>query len=152
MKPVMEKILASGLVEKHTAALMEKWGVLDAGAVDMVGIDDVRKMTKAGLEKFTEELDVLLEREEEAFRQTRLDIPVKRLRAIRIFCQDKGDMTVPVMEDEMGRFITEVPVVIARGVGFVDAVSEKTGTVVDYENLHQGDEICALMLTVEWDA
>ncbi len=79
MKDLTRKVLESGLINKHTAVLMEKWGYLEPGASDMVGKiqglngptavtlesnpfkkkEEIRRV----LEDFVEDLELLLQPE-----------------------------------------------------------------------------------------
>jgi len=76
MKPIVEKILKAGLVDKHTTQLMEKWGQIDRGASDLVGADDLKKASEESLTQFAEEVEMLIEKDREELRETRLAIQV----------------------------------------------------------------------------
>ena len=56
LKPVVEKVLASGLVDKNTAKLMEIWGYLPDGASDKVKEDKLKNATKEQVQMFVKRL------------------------------------------------------------------------------------------------
>ena len=77
MKPIVEKVLASGLVDKATAQLMEQWGYLPAGSVEKVDEDKLKNATQETLTKLASDLATEVEKEH-ALRETYLDL--ERLR------------------------------------------------------------------------
>jgi hypothetical protein len=113
MKPIVEKVLASGLVDKATAELMEKWGYLPEGSVDKVNEDKLKNATQETLKALANDLAIEVEKEH-ALRETVLDLerlkwPVSR---ISIFKPDPepGEMVsylaedLVAMVDRMGRY------------------------------------------------
>jgi len=70
MKELTKKILASGLIDKATAALLERWGQLDPAEVDLVGRE---RLTKKTLEDFVEDIEILLQPESIERSETVLD-------------------------------------------------------------------------------
>lgn len=82
MKELTKKVLESGLIDKPTATLMERWGQLDPGASDLT---DEHKLTGAlerskderfirqTLEDFVEELELLIQPEALERYVTKLD-------------------------------------------------------------------------------
>jgi len=77
MKPLIEKVLESGLVDKATAKLMESWGYLPDGASDKVNEDKLKGATQETLTKLAGDLATEVEKEH-ALRETYLDL--ERLR------------------------------------------------------------------------
>lgn len=77
MKPIVEKVLASGLVDKATAQLMEQWGYLPEGSVERVDEDKLKNATQETLTKLASDLATEVEKEH-ALRETYLDL--ERLR------------------------------------------------------------------------
>lgn len=77
MKVLTEKILKSGLIDKHTAALMEKYGILEEGATDRVNEHALEHATREQLIKLADELSDAAD-ESDALRETALDL--ERLR------------------------------------------------------------------------
>jgi len=73
MKPIIEKVLESGLVDKGTAQLMELWGYLPDGASDKVNEDKLKNATQETLTKLANDLAVEVEKEH-ALRETYLDL------------------------------------------------------------------------------
>jgi hypothetical protein len=87
VKDLTKKVLESGLIDKHLAILMERWGFLEPGASEHVGSqfqttavildsrlqygrkDQVRKI----LENFVEDLEILLQPESLEREIVRLD-------------------------------------------------------------------------------
>jgi hypothetical protein len=77
MKPIVEKVLSSGLVDKATAQLMEQWGYLPEGSADKVNEDKLKNATQETLTKLANDLATEVEKEH-ALRETYLDL--ERLR------------------------------------------------------------------------
>lgn len=77
MKPIVEKVLASGLVDKATAELMEKWGYLPEGSAEKTDEDKLKNATQETLTKLASDLATEVEKEH-ALRETYLDL--ERLR------------------------------------------------------------------------
>lgn len=73
MKPIVETILRSGLVDKHTVEMMEKWGNLPEGAADLVQEDALKHATKAQITNLVEEIAELVE-SDKAIKETQLDL------------------------------------------------------------------------------
>lgn len=73
MKPLMEKVLKSGLVEKHTAEMMERWGFLQPESSELVNQDALQGATKEQLHKLAEEIGNEVEKER-TLRETQLDL------------------------------------------------------------------------------
>lgn len=86
MKELTKLVLESGLIDKSTATLMERWGQLDPGSIDLIDQQKITKeLTKAlsgderfirdTLENFVEELELLLQPEAIERGIIRLDRP-----------------------------------------------------------------------------
>lgn len=105
MKPVVEKVLRSGLVDRHTAELMERWGYLEPGAAERVNADALKGATKDQLSKLAEEIGDEVFKEHQ-LRETSLDL--ERLRwPTEVTISNKAGETVAWklkgMIDRMGR-------------------------------------------------
>jgi hypothetical protein len=105
MKPIVEKILKSGLVSKHTAALMERWGSLEPGSVEMVGEEDLRKASKKTLMKFAEDIGELIESDRHEILETRLSIDVSEPMLVSTEYPDGIKKSIVVFKDMMGNYI-----------------------------------------------
>ena len=68
MSEITEKILKSGLIDKHTAKMMENFGMLPEGSAEKVG-----EVAKGQMAKMAEELAEAVEREHR-IRETALDL------------------------------------------------------------------------------
>ena len=106
MKPIVEKVLASGLVDKGTAQLMEMWGYLPEGASEKVKEDELKGATQEKLTNLAKDLADEIEKEHH-LRETYLDL--ERLRWPATVCIYKPDKTLVVsgvtgLMDRMGRF------------------------------------------------
>lgn len=73
MNPLTEKVLKSGLIDKATAELMEKFGMLEEGAASKVEENILKNATKEKLEQITEALAEEVERQQ-TLRETYLDL------------------------------------------------------------------------------
>lgn len=86
MKELTKRVLESGLIDRSTATLMERWGQLEPGAADLIeqqkltgALDQVsrcdERFIRKTLEDFVEELELLLQPEALERGVTRLDQP-----------------------------------------------------------------------------
>ena len=101
MKPIVRKILESGLVSKHTALLMERWGYLENGAHGLVGKEDLREASDEVLRQFLDDIEALIDEERESFRETKMSIQV----GDPILAVVSGCVKVVIFKDEMGNFM-----------------------------------------------
>lgn len=85
MKPIVEKVLKGGLIDKSVAELMEKWGNLPPGAADMVNEDALKNATKDHITKLAEDLATEVEKEHK-IRETALDLNRIRWPAVVSIC------------------------------------------------------------------
>lgn len=56
MKPLVEKVLRSGIVDRGMVELLEKWGNLPEGSSELLKSETLKNATKDHLQKFAEEL------------------------------------------------------------------------------------------------
>lgn len=138
MKPIVEKILKSGLVDKHTAALMEKWGALEAGSVEMVGKEDLREASEETFKQFVEDIDTLIEADRTEMLETRLAIDLTN--QFRAFIEYPNGTRVDVVlfKDPTGDYL------VAPGVsvdyGLVVILGDGTEWLIDeVVKLHRGE-------------
>lgn len=110
MKPIVEKVLASGLVDKATAQLMEVWGYLPEGSVEKVNEDKLQNATKEQLTQLANDLAVEVEKEH-ALRETYLDLerlkwPTKIIDIVRpdILGEQLLAVDLVALIDRMGRY------------------------------------------------
>ncbi|SRR5258708_1641678 len=109
MKPIVEKVLSSGLVDKSTAILLEQWGYLPNGASDKVNEDALVNKTRETMEKLAEDLANEIEKEHH-IRESALDL--ERLRwpvTASILRYPSGTREqiaykIPGLIDRMGRY------------------------------------------------
>jgi hypothetical protein len=73
MKPIVEQVLASGLVDRSVAELMENWGYLEPGSADKTNENKLKNATVETLTKLASDLAVEVEKEH-AIRETYLDL------------------------------------------------------------------------------
>lgn len=74
MSAISDKVLQSGIIEKHMLEMLVRWGAFSENALDIIKNDTLRNATLAQLKKFAEELSVELKKEY-PFRETMLDSP-----------------------------------------------------------------------------
>ena len=72
---ISDKVLQSGIIEKHMLEMLVRWGAFSENALDIIKNDTLRNATLAQLKKFAEELSVELKKEY-PFRETMLDSPI----------------------------------------------------------------------------
>lgn len=107
MKAIVSKILKSGLVEKHTAQLLEQWGSLPDGSTELVKNVTIQDLTEAQLirlvEDISEELESSLSVKETVLDLDKLQWPVE----VSVIEYDKkgnyrSEAKVSAVEDNMG--------------------------------------------------
>lgn len=111
MRPIVEKVLKSGLIDKAMVEYMEKTGMLPEGAADSVQEDALKDATKEHLATLTESLAVELEKEH-AIRETHLDLERIRWPAVVDIWAVNADQSLekslvielPAAMDRMGRY------------------------------------------------
>lgn len=129
MKPIVEKILKSGLVSKHTAALMERWGTLDPGSADMVGEEDLREASEETLTKFAEDIEELIESDRQEMLETRLSIDVSEPVLVSTKYPDGHKKSIVVFKDMMGNYLFPPEVFVKEDMIF--STSDGAEWVVD---------------------
>jgi hypothetical protein len=72
-----EKILSSGLVDRHTAEMLERWGYLQPNDAERVDEDALKDATQNQLYKLAEDIAEVIDRDK-VIRETNLDL--KRLK------------------------------------------------------------------------
>lgn len=106
MKPFVEKMLSSGLVDKATAKIMEQWGLLPEGSVDKTKEDALKNATRDVLSQLADDLATEAEKAS-ALRETSLDLDRLRWPATVRVSSDKGEYLVQDLQcvvDRMGRY------------------------------------------------
>lgn len=56
MKPIVEKVLKSGIVDRGMVELLERWGNLPEGSSELLKNETLKDATKEQLQKFAEDL------------------------------------------------------------------------------------------------
>ena len=154
MKPIVKKIIESGLVEKSAIQLMEKWGQIDRGSSELVGAHDLRTAAENSLTEFAEEVEELIEKDREEIRETRLAIQVSEpVLATWLYADGQGGLyegaSVVMFKDTMGNFL--FPIVEDSRIypGAVFQTTEGTRwTVLTKERLFVGDHPYAIQTQV----
>lgn len=101
-----DKVLKSGLVDRHTAEMMERWGYLRPGSAEQVNENALKDATKAQLTKLAEELDDEIDAELRR-RETRLDLDKLRWPVEVDLVTSSGvhvSMKTPAVVDRVGRY------------------------------------------------
>lgn len=73
MKELTKKLIESGIIDRMTTRLFEKWGTLDPEDISKLRSSD---MVNETVDEFVEELELLLQPEAIEREETRLDPPV----------------------------------------------------------------------------
>ena len=149
MKPLTKKILESGLVDKTTALMLERWGQLEPMAADLVGKESITKKT---LEEFVSEIEALVAPEAMEVKETRLEIEIKQP-PLSLWAPIPGGFAA--VEDSLGRLIVRAGIELSVG----DAIYKSTPgrrenleadlTISKIEPIYQNDVVVANQLTVE---
>jgi hypothetical protein len=146
MKPLTEKMIASGIIDVHVLRLLESWGQLDVGASDKAG-----DLAKLALADFAEDIEKLLEDANEV-RETRLEVDAKREVVVML----PGNASLKGYLDTMDRLVLLVSRNMAnltRGVrvrvSTEDPMTWDTKTVLDIDLIFNQDRVIALLVTVD---
>lgn len=105
MKPLIEKVLKSGLIDKHMAQMLEKWGNLPDGASELVNDDALKDATREQLTKLGEELGDEVDKLR-TLKETQFDIDKMRWPTEVSIRNEAGQQIVykiPAVIDRMGR-------------------------------------------------
>ncbi len=116
MKSITKKILTSGLIDKHTALVLERWGQLPEGASDLVRENALKNATRLQLMQLAEEIGEEVDAEHR-IKETSLDLDALRWPKMvkRIVRPAPGKSSTPsagsivafdlsAVVDRMGRF------------------------------------------------
>lgn len=106
MKPLTEKILKSGLVDKHMAQMMERWGNLPDGASELIPENEpLKDATREQLSKLAEEIGDEVEKAR-TLKESQLDLDRLRWPTKVSVKNDQGDLIaseVSAVIDRMNR-------------------------------------------------
>lgn len=106
MKPLVEKMLNSGLVDKATTKIMEQWGLLPDGSVDKTREDALKNATREHLLQLAEDLATEVEKTN-SLRETSLELDKIRWPAEVSIMDEAGGYKVQWLQcvvDRMGRY------------------------------------------------
>lgn len=150
MKPLTRKLIESGLLDKHTIAMMQRWGQWDSGTIGNAVMESsnpaavsLKEMTEEGLEEFAEELSELLEQRSE-IHETRLEMQVKE----KTLIHDHLGKSQEGYFDLAGNLIIPVPLRLRVHRGSRLRANTQTYQVLDMDPVYQNDEMVALQVTV----
>lgn len=152
MKELSRKILESGLVDKHCALMLERWGQLEVGASELVGR---QQLTKQTLEEFAEEIEQLIE-QDDVIKETRLEA-VDGMPRILLKKIGRSSIVFTGMVDEMGRYLVPPTVEFRRG-DTLFVTPDESGvrfsyvgwvSILEIESLYEGEKAVAQQLTVQ---
>lgn len=145
MKQLTAKLIESGLIEKATITMLERWGQLEPGTSDLV---KRRELTESTLRQLAEDIDEFLN-DNEKIKETRFDINITEP-PTNLFNPNNG--TFSAVKDESGRYIVG-PNVKAIPGDFIWAPQDDgkypTLRVLDITPLYSGESVIAQQLTVE---
>jgi len=103
MKPIVEKMLNSGLVDKATARIMEQWGFLPEGSVEKTKEDALKNATRDELVRLAEDLATEAEKAH-AMRETSFDLDRIRWPAEVSILNENNDVLVHSVTSVVDRF------------------------------------------------
>lgn len=149
MKPIVEKVLKSGLIDRSMAELMEKYQLIPEGSADQV-----REATREQMEKVVAEVVELAEKDS-IVKETRFDL--ERLRwPVKVhtsLSSDPGKMKSPWVDgviDRMGRYFFRVQDV--REEWFIPGMilwrdGRKQEEILEVQKLYIDDQPVAVQVT-----
>lgn len=150
MKPVTKKILESGLLDKHTIAMLDRWGasIVRHGSDEHPVTEGQKIETKEQLEQFVEELEELLDKEEEVMRETPLDWPASgKPTGYQIKGNPQG-LFIGCL-DSMGRLVVNPMTRFKRGLAIINRVTDQEFKILEIDFFYQGEKVIAQLLTLE---
>jgi hypothetical protein len=146
MKPLVEKLLKSGVIDKHAALMMERWKTLEPGSAELVGTEQIT--TKKGLEKFAEEIEALLDKDSEITKETPLDWPASGPpKGFQIKGNPHG-LFIGCL-DAMGRLVVSPMTRFKRGLTIIDRTTDKEYQILEIEFFYKDEKVIAQLLTIE---
>ena len=148
MKEILKKILESGLVDKHVARLMEKWGMLPQGAEEQV-----RTATKTQFNELMEEISDLVYEDK---KETIIEVFTKDKVIVEFSVADEGPViTLHGYIDRLGTFYFDIGICKEEwfAAGTELCVPEFTGepvyTVTGRQILYKDDvPVCIAINTI----
>jgi hypothetical protein len=147
MKPLVKKVLEAGLVEKHTALMLEKWRLLQDGAADLIGTRHFD--TQQALTDFVEEIEELLDAEP-TIKETRLDYALKGPEdPFEIFLKNTWTPFSAYTESCVRLIVTNPVVPLIRGCLVRGYTVGGTTTILEVDPIYNGDTVVAVLVTLE---
>lgn len=152
MSKLTEKILRSGLIDKHTAALMERHGLLEEGSTEKVREDALKGATREQLEKLADDLAVEAEKEL-ALRETMLDLNQLRWPTTIRVIDGNGTKSarIDALIDRMGRFYLRPQDINVKWFVpgyYIEREGGVPQVIIEAQELFVGDVPAALQVSV----
>ena len=151
MKPIVEKVLKSGIVDRGMVELLERWGSLPEGSSELLKNETLKDATKEQLQKFAEDLANEVATAH-ALKETNLDLD--RLRwpvEVAVLDQYKSQIAgkVTAVIDRMGRYFFRIQDVKKEWFvpGFVIVRGDSKETILESDALFVGSEAVAIQVT-----
>jgi len=144
MKPIVKKILEAGLVDKHTALLMEKWKAVDEGAAELVGREDIRKASEETLLKFVDDIEGLLEEDRAHLLETKMNILLNSPQFAHWGGKDGYQFVL--YRDDGNNFIFPPNLPFVIDVGGIFFMGRNSYEIDEVTPLHTGTSVCAIQI------
>lgn len=146
MKPLSKLIVEAGLVDRHLVAAMERWGTLDHGTSEFIG---VKAITKDTLESFAEDIAYLVEDATAKFRETILDPEYLTEMAMLV----DGGVVTPAFKGNIdvsnGCVYVDPTAQVIRGSLIADVIDTSViYYVTDIDRVWQDDKVIAKRLSI----
>jgi hypothetical protein len=144
VKELTKKILEAGLVDKHLAQMMEKWGALEPGATDLVGR---KQVTKETLEEFAKDIEEMV-RVDQPSKETILDLEIKEPTVFLVV----GRAPFYGAWDEIGHLLVGTKVLLDPGDMVVETQhggESKKFTILEVTPVYIGEQRVGQLATVE---
>jgi len=160
MKPIVEKVLSSGLVDKATAKMMEMWGYLPEGAADKVNEDKLKNATQETLTALANDLAIAVE-QEHALRETYLDLErIKWPVSIDGIYQPMAGQPVEVtgklvaVVDRMGRYYFRIQDVKQEWFvpGYLLYIKGRSEKILQAQVLYVGSQGVCMQITTDYSS
>jgi hypothetical protein len=153
VNPLTEKVLRSGLIDKATAELMERFGILEEGASEKVDEDVLKNATREKLVAITESLAIEVERENR-IKETYLDLERIRWPVTLSLGDREGNFrALSAVIDRQGRYYFRFQDVDTKWFvpGYHIQRDDKTRveTVLEVQTLYIEDKPVAVQVTAQ---
>jgi hypothetical protein len=157
MSDLRDKVLRSGLIDKHTAALLERYELIQEGESDKVPDGDpLHDATKAELELLVRDLDSEIDKEAR-MRETMLDLDKLRWHTKVVVWSNTtrvtGEHPIDAVIDRQGRYYFRIqdvdPTWFVPGRRIIREGFKAHELILEASPLYLGDQVVCIQVTTQ---